>query len=641
MPTPALINEATVAFLRLHAPFSRMATADLEFISERVRLAYFPVGSLIIDPASGVRVRDLHIIQRGHVRNYNAAVQGVDIVLGPGECFPVGSLSANSVNTRHFVAAEDVFCYQLAQDDFEELRTRSAPFAEFCTQALASIVQQSLAQLRTQFSQRAAEQQTLLQPLKALVRRAPVYCGSDTPIRDALDTMSREQVGTIAIVDDAQRPVGIFTLTDLMERVVLPGVALDRPIAEVMTPGPGVLDELANAQEALGVMARRGYHQLVVTREDRIAGIVSERDLFSLQRVSMRNVLQSIKTARSVAALKRAAQDIGMLTENLIAQGAAAEGLTHTIAALNDAMTERVFDLLLPAADLDGLDWCWLSLGSEGRANRRSPPTRTTRSSSKATRTRCRTTARACSTSPAASTRHWPSSASRCVPATSWPAIASAAWRSTNGARSSPAGSGSRRRRPCSTPTSSSTSGPCSATPRWRSACAAGCSASPSDNRFFLRMMTANALQAEPPLGLIRTFKTDDGEHQGTIDLKTQGTRIFVDAARALALGLGTPETNTSQRLWATGAAPERGRPPRRRRDGRLPVPADAAAARAARRVPRPERRARRRPGAQPQSHRSLCAQRTRPAHAEGIVPPGARPAAPPAADLRPVARAR
>jgi CBS domain-containing protein len=72
------------------------------------------------------------------------------------------------------------------------------------------------------------------------------------------------------------------------------------------------------------------------------------------------------------------------------------------------------------------------------------------------------------------------------------------------------------------------------------------------ENRFFLRMMTSNALQAEPPLGLIRTFKTDDGEHHGTIDLKTQGTRIFVDAARALALGLGTPETNTSQRLWAT-----------------------------------------------------------------------------------------
>ena len=552
MPTPALINEATVTFLRLHAPFSRMATADLEFISERVRLAYFPVGSLIIDPASGVRVRDLHIIQRGHVRNYNAAVQGADIVLGPGECFPVGSLSANSVNTRHFVAAEDVFCYQLAKDDFEELRTRSAPFAEFCTQALASIVQQSLAQLRTQFSQRAAEQQTLLQPLKALVRRAPVYCGSDTTIRDALATMSREQVGTIAIVDEAQRPVGIFTLTDLMERVVLPGVALDRPITETMTPGPGVLDELANAQEALGVMAKRGYHQLVVTREDRIAGIVSERDLFSLQRVSMRNVMQSIRTARSVAALKRAAQDIGMLTENLIAQGAAAEGLTHTIAALNDAMTERVFDLLLPGADLDGLEWCWLSLGSEGR---REQTVATDQDNAiifegdedTLTHDRARLLNFARGVNDALAELGFPLCPGNIMASNRECCLAVDEWR---------ARFAGWIREP--TPNALLNAniffdfrplfGNATLAERLRG----WLLGITTDNRFFLRMMTANALQAEPPLGLIRTFKTDDGENQGTIDLKTQGTRIFVDAARALALGLGTPETNTTQRLWAT-----------------------------------------------------------------------------------------
>jgi CBS domain-containing protein len=552
MPTPALINEATVAFLRHHAPFSGMTTADLEFISERVRLAYFPVGSLIIDPASGVRVRDLHILQRGHVRNYNASVQGDDIVLGPGECFPVASLSANSVNTRHFVAAEDVFCFQLAKEDFEELRTRSAPFARFCTQALASIVQQSLAQLRTQFSQRAAEQQTLLQPLKALVRRSPVYCSSDTSIREALDAMSREHVGTIAVVDAAQKPLGIFTLTDLMERVVLPGVALERPIADVMTAGPGVLDELANAQEALAVMAQRGYHQLVVTRDSRIAGIVSERDLFSLQRVSMRNVMQSIKTARSVAELKRAAQDIGMLSENLIAQGAAAEGLTHTIAALNDAMTERVFDLLLPSADLAGLEWCWLSLGSEGRREQTIATDQDNAivfegDEDDLAHDRARLLTFARSVNEALAELGFPlcpgnimaSNRECCLSVDEWRAKF-AGW----------------VREP--TPAALLNAniffdfrplfGNATLAERLRS----WLLGITHDNRFFLRMMTANALQAEPPLGLIRTFRTDEGENQGTIDLKTQGTRIFVDAARALALGLGTPETNTGQRLWST-----------------------------------------------------------------------------------------
>ena len=51
MAAPALIVESTVRFLREHVPFSRMARKDLEFIAERAQLAYFPVGSRIVDPA--------------------------------------------------------------------------------------------------------------------------------------------------------------------------------------------------------------------------------------------------------------------------------------------------------------------------------------------------------------------------------------------------------------------------------------------------------------------------------------------------------------------------------------------------------------------------------------------------------------
>jgi CBS domain-containing protein len=73
------------------------------------------------------------------------------------------------------------------------------------------------------------------------------------------------------------------------------------------------------------------------------------------------------------------------------------------------------------------------------------------------------------------------------------------------------------------------------------------------ENRLFQRMLVANALQAEPPLGWIRTFRTDEGDHAGTIDLKSHGTRIFVDAARAFALAFGISETNTSQRIRLAG----------------------------------------------------------------------------------------
>ena len=279
----------------------------------------------------------------------------------------MAALAAGTAGTRRFEATEDVFCYRLPRDDFEALRQASPPFAEFCTQVLAGVVQHSLGHLRQNFGQRVVEQRTLLEPLRNVVRREPVFCETGTPIRAALEAMKRERLSSIAVVDAAQRPVGIFTQTDLLSRVVLEGVDLATPIGAVMTRNPGAIDEMATAQEALAQMAQLGFHQLMVTREGRLAGVVSERDLFALQRVTMRNILQSTRLARDVAGLKRVVADIESLTDNLVAQGAAAEPLTHTITSLNDALTHRLFDLLLPEYELDEIDWCWLSVGSEGR----------------------------------------------------------------------------------------------------------------------------------------------------------------------------------------------------------------------------------------------------------------------------------
>ena len=76
--------------------------------------------------------------------------------------------------------------------------------------------------------------------------------------------------------------------------------------------------------------------------------------------------------------------------------------------------------------------------------------------------------------------------------------------------------------------------------------------ANAGDNDLFLRFMAANALRGGPPLGRIRDFVVD--RESGLLDLKRDGSRIFVDAARILALALGVSDTATSGRLEAAGA---------------------------------------------------------------------------------------
>jgi CBS domain-containing protein len=552
MSTPVLIAESTIRFLRAHMPFSRMARGDLEFIAERVRLAYFPVGTTIVDPTAGI-AEHLHIIQRGHVAVRNISSGSDEEVRGPGECFPVAALAAGVAGARRFEATEDVFCFQLTRDDFESLRLRSQPFAEYCTAILESIVQQSLGQLRHNFSQRAVEQRTLLEPLRTMVRREPVHCETGTAVRDALMAMRRERVASIAVVDDRRRPVGIFTLTDLLDRVVLPGLDLATPIADVMSPGPGTLDELATAQEALSLMAQLGYHQVMVTRDGQLIGVVSERDLFALQRVTMRHIVQSIRLANDLTALQRARRDIDSLTDNLVAQGAAAEPVTHTITALNDALTDRLFSLLVPRFDLEGLDWCWLSVGSEGRREQTVATDQDNAilfecaaTDEDAARRRLLLFAR--TANDALAELGFPLCTGDIMARNPEYCLTAEQWRSRFALW---------LREP--TPQALLQANiffdfrPLYGNHALAEHLRAWLGALTPENRLFQRLLVANALQAEPPLGRIRTFRTDDGEHAGTIDLKSHGTRIFVDAARAFALALGIADTNTSQRLRLAG----------------------------------------------------------------------------------------
>ncbi len=579
MPAPEPIVGATVRFLTAHEPFACMASGDLRFLAERLRLAYFAAGSIVLEwqpDGAGRPPGDLplHIIERGHVRTVDAA--GGELVLGPGECFPLapaptgavtsgaararsvrGAAAPDSAGAGRYAAAEDVFCYQLAGVDAALLRVRSAPFADFCARSLAALERASLRQVHGEFGQRAIEQQTLLQPLKSLLRRPAVHCEAGTPLATALVLMRDAGVGTIAVVGPAGEPAGVFTLTDLMTRVVLAGVPLSAPVAGVMTARPAALDEEATAQEALALMAAEGFHQLMVTRAGRLVGVVSERDLFALQRVSMRYVLQAVRAARDVAALGHAAEGIAMLADNLIAQGAAAEPLTRTVAALNDALARRLFELLAPRFRLDGIRWCWLSLGSEGRQEQ---------------------------TIATDQDNAIVFDAGADADAARLAALRTPLLEFAHGANEALATLGFPL---CPGNIMAGNPDCCRSLPEWQARFAdwirepvpeallhaniffdfralagdLGLAQQLRDwllplssaSRLFQRLLTTNALAAEPPLGVVRSFRTDSGEHEGTIDLKTHGARIFVDAARAFALAFGIAATGTATRLRLAG----------------------------------------------------------------------------------------
>lgn len=221
--------------------------------------------------------------------------------------------------------------------------------------------------LKVQSATAANEQQAINRPLRTLIPRAPISCPMQTPIGTALRQMHEAKIGSMIIVTPRDEPLGIVTRHDVLDRVALGGADLAQPIATVMTAAPHTISAEASAHDAALAMAHHGIRHLPVVDGGRLIGVVTERDLFALQRMSMREIRRTIAGSDGVDALADAARDIRRLASHLLQQGTAAEQLTQIISTLNDALPRRLIKLEQEGHGIQELNWCWLAFGSEGR----------------------------------------------------------------------------------------------------------------------------------------------------------------------------------------------------------------------------------------------------------------------------------
>lgn len=100
----------------------------------------------------------------------------------------------------------------------------------------------------------------------------------------AAGLMDREGVGTVVVMDEESRPVGILTDRDVALRCV--GRGLDpevTEVADVMTSPVETVSEDTPIEDAVSWMGERGTRRLVVVDErDRLAGIVALDDVLDL-----------------------------------------------------------------------------------------------------------------------------------------------------------------------------------------------------------------------------------------------------------------------------------------------------------------------------------------------------------------------
>ncbi|GAB3549496.1 hypothetical protein GCM10027343_31360 [Noviherbaspirillum agri] len=268
--------------------------------------------------------------------------------------------------------------------------------------------------------------------------------------------------------------------------------------------------------------------------------------LFSM---ALQQALSSISAANEIASLRRSADEIQTLVHHLVEEVQAAEPMTQLISMLNDLLTRRVIEVVSADAAMSGVNWCWISLGSEGRQEQTLSSDQdngiifTSELAPDTVRTLLLPLAGRindaldtcgfplCTGQVMASNPQW------CLSLMEWKerfrnwiiegdpqALLNASiffdLRPLHGAHELAEELTDWLAREAST------------------------------NSRFLFQMAANALQRPVPLGFFGRINVEkEGAQSGTIDLKLNAATLFIDAARIYGLACGAHESNTAERF--------------------------------------------------------------------------------------------
>lgn len=363
-------NQAIIHVLHNYPPFSLMEADHIRWLLGRAKKTSFSAGEVVYAPTTAVPPY-WYILYQGTVEERpqpDVDNEVKTLTHSVGAHFPLTAILQSRPAHSTYIALEDCACLALNVEDLAQLLTYSSALHRYAMQGVSAFLSELQQAVQAQAYAQLGAHHSLHTPLRQLAKRTPVRCLPETPLQHAIMIMHTYQVGSVMITDHAQHPVGIFTLRDL--RRVLAAATdnpLTQPVSQFMIPDPICLRPQDTAFDAALVMTQHHIGHIGLIEHEELVGVVSERDLFALQRIDLVHLARALRKAPNLQRIQQLRQEIFGLVKNMLAHGAEAQQITQVLTQLNDHITVRCIELVLANhPDLE-IPFNWLVLGSQAR----------------------------------------------------------------------------------------------------------------------------------------------------------------------------------------------------------------------------------------------------------------------------------
>lgn len=169
------------------------------------------------------------------------------------------------------------------------------------------------------------------------------------------------------IITQDNQLVGILTDRDLRSRVLAQGRDGTTVIADVMTEHPCRIEESGLLFEASMLMSTNNIHHLPVMKGNAVVGMLTTTDIVRAQNNQPIFLIGEINRAQDLAQLVEISQRFGALLQSLIESEARAQEIGRILTLLSDCVTRQLLKLGHQQFGQAPFDYSWIVFGSQGR----------------------------------------------------------------------------------------------------------------------------------------------------------------------------------------------------------------------------------------------------------------------------------
>ena len=366
-----MLTKSAKNFLKRYQPFSLLDDHALGQLVKCLTMELYPAGTHIMsqgDPSSG----SLHIIKEGSVRIYARTSRGREQVIdfrGKGDTFgslPLAEAQPLEISVQ---AVSDTVCYVADRAGVVRLLDEHPALREYLVPLYFPKGDDRGRPLppAAEGARDRSENALFTTPVRELATRDVVTARAGLSILEAVRLMSLRRTGALVIVDEADSPVGMLTVTDLRDRVLVPQKSLLDPVGDIMSTPIVRVDGSDLCFEALLKMMSHEVHHLLVMDAGSLTGIVSNHDFMVLQVTSPLMLIRDIESRSTVEGLASSSRKVTDLISMLLGEGARAGSINRIITTVNDRIEHTVLDLALTTLGPPPVPFCWIVYGSAGR----------------------------------------------------------------------------------------------------------------------------------------------------------------------------------------------------------------------------------------------------------------------------------